>query len=506
MSPAGSSSPSSSRPGTAPTDLGDPTDLARQWRARRTTSVALFALVVLVAFESFAVTTVMPEVAALLDGRALYAFAFAGPLATGVVGMVLAGAWADRRGPAAPFAAGAVVFVVGLLTAGLATTMPVLVAGRLAQGLGGGVVNVTLLVAVARAYPAALHPRVFAWFSTAWVLPSIVGPAVAGLVAQVAGWRWVFLGVAVLVVPATLPLLRAVRGYGPADASVTAGPGPRDRDAPAGRRLVWAGAVAVAVLALNVAAQLPPPWSAVTAGLAAAAAVVAVRPLLPRGTLRAVAGLPSVVATRVLVSGAFFGAQVYVPLLLVERDGWSTSASGLGLSTAALAWSAASIVQGRRGARLRSRTAVRAGTALVLAAVLGAGTATALGLPAAVVVAAWTLAGAGMGLGSSRLNVLVLGWSPPHEQGRNSAANTIADSVGASLALALTGVVVVAAGGDGAYAGPGPFVAAFGLTVVLALGALLVAPRVGVPPTERQDDAAVPGPSAGSAAASAAST
>lgn len=469
--------------GTAAAGVTSPDVL---WRERRTTSLAMFALVVLVAFESFAVTTVMPEVAGVLDGRALYAFAFAGPLATGVVGMVLAGAWADRRGPAAPFTAGTVVFVLGLVVAGLATTMPVLVAGRLAQGLGGGVVNVTLLVAVARAYPAVLHPRVFAWFSTAWVLPSIVGPAVAGFLAELAGWRWVFLGVALLVVPATVPLLGAVRGLGPVghgDTPGTAG-GPTVRD-DAGRRMLWAVLVAAAVLALNVAAQLPRPWSAPVAVVAAVAALTAARPLLPRGTLRARTGLPSVITTRVLVSGAFFGAQVYVPYLLVDRDGWSTSASGLGLSTAALAWSAASMVQGRLGHRLPSRTAVRTGTALVAVAVVGTTVVTVLGLPAWAVVAVWTAAGAGMGMASSRLNVLVLGWSTPRDQGRNSAAHTIGDSVGASLALALTGVLVVLVGGGDGYAGPGPFVAAFALTAVLALGAAAVAPRVGVPPTER---------------------
>jgi len=483
--------------------VDDDASLEEMWRARRTTALAMFALVVLVAFESFAVTTVMPGVADALDGRALYAFAFAGPLATGVVGMVVAGAWSDRRGPASPFAAGVAVFVVGLVVAGTATAMPVLVVGRLAQGLGGGVVNVTLLVAVARAYPAVLHPRVFAWFSTAWVLPSIVGPSLAGFVAELAGWRWVFLGVAVLVVPATVPLLGAVRRLGPATHD---GPPARD-DAPddARRRVAWAAVVAGAVLALNVAAQLPQPWSQVLAVVAALGAVAATRPLLPRGALRARSGLPSVITTRVLLSGAFFGAQVYVPYLFVDRDGWGTTASGLGLSTAALAWSGASIVQGRLGPRLSSRTAVRIGTALVLGGIAGAAGATALGLPAWVVVTVWTATGAGMGLGSSRLNVLLLGWSPPQDQGRNSAANSIADSVGASLALALTGVVFVAAGGDRAYAGAGPFVGAFVLTAVLALGAMLVAPRVGVPPTERQRDAA-PSPASGSAAASAATT
>lgn len=467
------------------------------WRARRTTAYAMFALVVLVAFESFAVTTVMPQVADALDGRALYAFAFAGPLATGAVGMVVAGAWADRRGPAAPFTAGLVLFVAGLVVAGAAPSMPVLVVGRLGQGLGGGVVNVTLLVAVARAYPAVLHPRVFAWFSTAWVLPSIVGPALAGVVADVVGWRWVFLAVAVLVVPAAVPLLRTVRGLDAAPA----GPGPAGTDAT--RRVAWSVLVAVAVLGLNVAATLPAPWSQAVAAVAAVGAVAAARPLLPRGTLRGRTGLPAVIATRALLSGAFFGAQVYLPYLLVDRDGWGTTQSGLGLSTAALAWSAASVVQGRLGHRLPSRTAVRLGTALLVVGVAGAGVTTALGLPAWVVVTVWTAAGAGMGLGSSRLNVLLLGWSAPADQGRNSAANSISDAVGAALALALTGVVFATAGGAVQDAGPGPFVAAFALTAVLALGAAALAPRVGVPPTERQADGAVSG---GTATASAPTT
>jgi len=474
------------------------------WRARRTISAAMFALVVLVAFESFAVTTVMPQVAEVLDGRALYAFAFAGPLATGVVGMVVAGAWSDRRGPGPPFAAGVALFVVGLVVAGAAASMPVLVLGRLAQGLGGGVVNVTLLVVVARAYPPVLHPRVFAWFSTAWVLPSVVGPSLAGLVADLAGWRWVFLAVAVLVVPTTIPLLGAVRGLaGSAVPDRATTPPSGDR---AARRVAWAVLVAVAVLALNVAAQLPAPWSQVVAVTAALGAVGATRPLVPQGALRARPGLPAVIATRVLVSGAFFGAQVYVPYLLVDRDGWGTTASGLGLSTAALAWSVGSVVQGRLGSRLRSRTAVRIGTTLVLVGVAGATLVTALGLPAWALVGVWTATGAGMGVGSSRLNVLLLGWSTPADQGRNSAANSIADSVGAALALALTGVVFVTAGGAAGYAGPAPFVGSFLLTGVLALGAVLVAGRVGVPPTERRDALAPSDGSAGSAAPSAPST
>ncbi|QCB93921.1 MFS transporter [Cellulomonas shaoxiangyii] len=481
------------------------------WRARRTTTVSLVSLVVLVAFESFAVTTVMPGVADALDGHALYAFAFAGPLATGVVGMVVAGAWSDRAGPFRPFVAGAALFVAGLVVAGAAASMPVLVAGRLAQGLGGGAVNVTVIVTLARAYPAVLHPRAFAWISAAWVLPSLVGPTVAGLIAQAAGWRWVFLAVALLVVPTGLPVVRTLRPLGPPERAAGAPSAGR-------RRIVFAALVAAAVLALNLAVELPAAPAAALATAAGAAALLAVRPLLPAGTLRARRGLPSVITTRALVSGAFLGSQAYVPYLLVSRDGWGPAASGLALTTASLAWSGTSAVQGRLGARLASRDAVRIGTGLVAVGVLGALLTAWAGLPPAVLVAAWTSCGAGMGLASSRINVLLLAYSEPGTQGTNSSALSISDAVGAAVALAASGVLFALVSGTSGTHGPGAsadaaavgtagFAVAFGFTAALAVGAVLLAPRVGTPPGEGTGDAGGDRqPGAGSAEATAAST
>src|SRR6478735_4378046 len=83
-------------------------------------TIGACALVFLGAFESLAVTTVMPAVSLDLDGERLYALAFAGPLATGVIGMAVAGNWADRRGPVAPLYLSVALFVVGLVVAGLA--------------------------------------------------------------------------------------------------------------------------------------------------------------------------------------------------------------------------------------------------------------------------------------------------------------------------------------------------------------------------------------------------
>src|SRR5690606_18641494 len=153
-------------------------------RPFRWLSIGMFSLVFLAAFENMAVTTIMPLVARDLDGVPLFALAFAVPLAAGVIGMVLAGNWTDRAGPLPSLLTSAVLFVVGLLIAGTAPNMIVFIVGRFVHGIAGAAVIVPLYVIVARVYPEALRARVFAGFAAAWVIPSIVGPAIAGVVAE----------------------------------------------------------------------------------------------------------------------------------------------------------------------------------------------------------------------------------------------------------------------------------------------------------------------------------
>ncbi|MFP3463188.1 MFS transporter [Arthrobacter globiformis] len=439
-------------------------------------TVGACALVFLAAFESLAVTTVMPVVSRELGGAGLYALAFAGPLATGVIGMVGAGNWSDRRGPVGPLLASVAVFALGLLVAGTAGTMWAVVAGRLVQGLGGGAMTVALYVVVARVYPAVLHPRIFAAFSAAWVIPSLVGPFAAGLVAQLASWHWVFLGVVVLVIPALamlLPALRGVRsgnanGNGSVDAS-----GPPAAPVPwAPGRLAWAALAALAVLGLNLSSGLPAAGP-LLAGAAVVIALLAVRPLVPRGTLTARRGLPSVILIRGLVAAGFFGAEVYLPYLLVERYAFSPTFAGLTLTGGALAWAAASGVQSRLGGRLGSPVAVRIGSVMVLLAIALALATTALGWPPAVAIAGWVLAGGGMGLAYPRLSVMTLALSTPDTEGFNSSAMSISDSLGGALALAATGIVFTAFTTTAAS-----FAGVFVLTAVIAAAAVAIAPRV----------------------------
>jgi MFS family permease len=136
--------------------------------AYATTTIGMFSMIAFAAFESMAVTTIMPTVARELGGFAYYALSFAAPFASGVIGMVAAGMWSDRRGPRIPLLVSMALFSLGLLVCGFAPGMEVFVAGRVLQGLGAGAMIVSLYVMVGLIYPARLQPAVFASFAAAW--------------------------------------------------------------------------------------------------------------------------------------------------------------------------------------------------------------------------------------------------------------------------------------------------------------------------------------------------
>jgi MFS family permease len=443
----------------------------------RGTTIGVIALVFLAAFEALAVATVMPTVSRELDGRALFAAAFSSALAASLVGMVVAGLWADRRGAVRPLLVAVAVFGLGLLVAGLAPTMPVLVAGRVLQGLGGGGLTVALYVLVAQVYDDVDRARILGALAAAWVLPGIVGPALAGLVSETLGWRWVFLGVLGLAGVALALMARTLAGVA-APAPTAAVPGSVRRvllAALVAAALVAAALLAAALLALNAAAGLHRGLAWPLAALAVVLALAALRPLLPAGTLRAGRGLASVVALRGLIGATFFATEAYLPYLLQEQYGAAVATSGLVLTGATLGWAGASQVQARLGDALADADALRGGALGLVAGIGGILVVAATHAPGPLVVLGWVVAAGGMGLMYPRITRAVLARSAEHERGTASAAVTLADAVGAATAIALAGLVFTSAG---TAADRSAFVAVLVLTTALGATAVVVSRRV----------------------------
>ncbi|HEU4913119.1 MAG TPA: MFS transporter [Actinomycetes bacterium] len=432
----------------------------------RALTIGCLAVVSLVAFEAMAVATAMPVAVRDLGGLRLYAWSFSAFFTTSLVGMVLAGDLSDRRGPLWPFVGAVSAFGVGLVVAGTATVMPVFLLGRAMQGVGAGMVVVVLYVVVGRTYPEHMRPRVFAAISSAWVLPAVVGPLLAGLAADHLTWRLVFLAVPPLIAPAVLlmlPRLRALAGG--------------HEDATARLRVVPAAVAAVSVATLQYAGQRLDLVSVPLLLLAVGGLAVSLPRLLPRGFARFARGLPSAVLMRGFLAGSFFGAEAFVPLMLVEERGVATAVAGATLTVAALGWTAGSWLQGRPAMTVPRERLIQRGTGLVAVGVAAVSLAVWPLLPPLVAAVGWAVGGFGMGLAMSSTSVAVLALSPTHEQGFNSAALQISDALGTTGFVGIGGAVFAALhtpGGSDA----GVFVLIYLLMASVALVGVLVAPRI----------------------------
>lgn len=439
-------------------------------------AVGAVALVTLGAFENRAVLTVLPTVAERLGGLWLFGAASAAPMISFVLATAVAGTWADRRGPLEPMYAGLGLFVLAQAAMGLAPSMAVFAAARLGGGLAEGLIDVGLVVLMARALPEELRAKVFAAFAAAWVLPSVLGPTLAGAVAEHLGWRTVFLMAIVLVVPATA-MLR------PAMARARATLAEPTRWTSDERRMVGAAALVAAALALLTAGgslltrEGPLTFLGATASLVGLFVLMpSVRAVLPPGVLTLDRGIPTVIALRGVVAAASGLVGAFIPLMLTAVHDFTPTTAGVSLTVTGLFWSAGSQVHGlswvQRAVPPVQR--LRIGFGLIAAGVVGPALLSLGLLPAWAGLSLWAVAAIGMGVSSPTLSTHLLSLSPATSQGRHTAASNLTGSVSQSLTLGAAGALFAWQSSTL----PGwLFAAVMGAGALMALGGAAVAGR-----------------------------
>lgn len=449
--------------------MPNPTDDRGLWSpGRRALTIGLVLTVTLVASESLAVSNIMPIVDRDLTGgnSELYGWVFSGFFLGNLIGIVVAGLLIDRGSLVRPFAIGLILFSIGLLVGGLAPSMEVLVLGRVVQGLGTGAIPAVAYVAIGRALPETLRPRMFATLSTAWVLPGVFGPALAGFIADTFDWRLVFLGLLPLIGVAALMTLPAVAVVGPAaeaaDAETAAANQVRRR-LPLALMLAAGAGMLVAGL---TDAELVPGVPMILAG--AVLVLAAFRQLTPPGTLRAAPGLPTAVLLRGVLTFSFFTADVYVALALQGWRGTSATVAGLALTAATLTWTAGAWTQARWIGRYGARPFIRTGFLIVMVGLVGFAAILSPAVPLAVGVAAWAVAGLGMGLAYAPLSLTVLREAPPESQGAATAGLQLSDVLGTALGAGVGGALIAFGHRQGAEAW-------VGLAAAFAIGAIAAA-------------------------------
>jgi MFS family permease len=422
--------------------------------------------VTFVAFEALAVATILPLVGRHLGDLRLYGWVFSAFLLASLVGIVVAGTLADRVPLGRPMLAGLGLFTLGLVIGGTAPDMAVLVAGRAVQGLGAGVVPAVAYVAISRCYPDQVRPRMFAVLSTAWVVPGLVGPAIAALVATAVGWRWVFLGLIPLVVATGALVVLALRNVPP----------PANPEAATVPYLGVLGVVAgagTALASLNSGVLPVVVIGGIAGGILLAASL---RRLTPPRHLTARQGLTATILSRGLLTCCFFGGDAYVPYAIVTVRHAPTAVAAIALTASTLTWTAGSWVQARCIARYGPRRLVRAGQCLVVVGLALMCVVLLPSVPPALAIAAWTVAGGGIGTAYSPLSVSTLDRAAPGEEGRATSALQLCDTLGQAVGIGVAGALV-AAFSTGSGHGTGVALA-FSFAIAVALVAVIAGTRL----------------------------
>nr|WP_329432144.1 MFS transporter [Streptomyces sp. NBC_01280] len=436
-------------------------------------TVSFAAVMFLTGFAALAVIPTLPAAVRDLAGVSLYPLVAGCFVAASLLGGVLGGDWADRAGARRPLAAGVVLAVLTLLISATSTTVWQLAAGRFLDGIAAGMIAVSINTAIGQTYPDRLRPRALSLMSTCWIIPSLAGPPLAGLVAAWWSWRAVFFGLAALTL---LPALAVVALL--SSRSRQSAPTYRGDEA---RRPPLLAAALVS-LGAALAQYATSGWSVrnLVCGAVGVALLCSFVPrLLPRGTWRAARGLPASVLLRGLTSGAYFTLEAFVPLMLDTERHVSAVLTGLAFTGAALAWAASSWVQGHLLDGV-ARHRLVAGGALVLAAALALAAAGALPwMPALTAASTMVIAAVGMGALVPSLTLLSLAHSPAERQGCASGAMQTSQNLGQVAVLGLASAVFNLFLGVGS-SGPGGYGAAFALLIVPSVTAAVLAARTRV--------------------------
>lgn len=381
-----------------------------------------------VALEALSILPVAPLVARELPGgMALYGLMFAGFFLGAAVAIVIAGPIVDRHGPAPVLVAGLIAFTAGLVLGGLAPTMEMLIAGRVVQGAGAGMVNAVSFATVALAFAPDQRPRVLAFISLAWLLPSFLGPLLGGIVAEALGWRWVFLGLAILMPLCALLVVPQVLGL-PRAADPLPGSG-RGRLPPI----------------------LPPPGQVRVAALVVLLAAVAI-----------------------------LGAVSFAPLALSDLRGQTSTQAGVTIAILSVAWTIATFAQGRFR-QVPTARVVRLGLVLLLLGLPIVALTALPEVPLELTWIGWAASGLGAGLTFQAANLHVMAAAAAGAEGRATASAQLATTVGNGVGTWLGGVLLSVAVGAGLALG-GALTTVFAACVGVAVAALIASLRLTILP------------------------
>jgi EmrB/QacA subfamily drug resistance transporter len=391
----------------------------------------------------------LPSIVGELGGLSHYSWVFSAYVLGATLTIPLYGKLSDAHGRRPLFAAAIVLFSAGSVTAGLAPTMEVLVAGRALQGLGAGGLIPLGLAVIGDIIAPRERGRWQAVNGVVFGASAVTGPLLGGWIADNTSWRLVFF---VSLPLAAVALAVVWLGFGTWGERVS-------------RRIDWTGAslltlgtgaalVAVSAGGVDYAWRSPVILALAASALALLAAFAVWErhvddPFVP---LRLLRGRPVAAASVALfaIGACALGAVTFVPILMQGVLHESATSSGAVLMPLMLSWVGAGVLAGQIVYRTgRTRPVLLAGPPL---AAVGFGLLATIGTDATMadVILDVVLVGAGLGLMMQTLVVVVQNAAPQALMGSATASAQFSRWIGATAGVAIMGAVVASRLGSSA--------------------------------------------------------
>jgi len=400
--------------------------------------LAIMALALwLHASNSMLTATTMPSAVDEIGGLNLISWTFALYLAGSITAAASISLLVASLGLKATMIRTAVVFSIGCVVVATAANMPVLLIGRILQGLGGGGLIALVYVSQDRFFPNHLVPRTIALLSSVWMMASFSGPVIGGAFATIGEWRlayWVFAAQGLLLIPAVHFLLKSAEP----ELQLAAEP------IPIVRLLLLGSAIMLVAISGAYYHPLGSPLLILLGCMALVLFVLRDRSaarsrMLPAEVTDFSHAIGNGIVGVLLLCISIMSFLVYGPLILIELYGLTPLQAGFIVLLESLAWGSAAIIfSGVRGDS--EPRLIRIGSALVL---LG------LVLTAIVFPRVWLwplifavlLLNGGFGMMWGFIIKRIIAAAAPADKDRTSSLLPITQQTGFALGAALSGLI-----------------------------------------------------------------
>jgi MFS family permease len=139
------------------------------------------------AVDVFIVTTVMPSIVRDIGGASYYSWTTMLYMVASIIGAATGAPLKAKLGARRAYCLGSLLFLFGSVSCAASPSMLILLAARLVQGFGGGLIIALSMALVSELYPERLRKRILSLISSTWGVAALIGPAVGGSFAQISG-------------------------------------------------------------------------------------------------------------------------------------------------------------------------------------------------------------------------------------------------------------------------------------------------------------------------------